>query len=303
VEGSTIIHLKQILKMIYKIIPLKKELFSILKKVYIPKHHVYRHLYFNGIFKAKISNKRSFNIMHYGYMIENELFWAGIDGGHEKVSLGLWLKLCEHANCILDIGANTGIYSLVAKSINEKSKVYAYEPVERVLEKLEYNNQINGYDIHCSSYAISNKNGKAFFYDIPDEEHMTAVSVNYNPNTPETPVIKRDIETITLDTIVEKENIEQIDLIKIDVEFHSSEVIEGYLKYIEIHRPNIIIEILNDEIGRKVQALIQGMNYLYFNIDENLGVRKVDKILKSDTVNYLICSKEVAVNLGLIKDE
>jgi len=35
----------------------------------------------------------------------------------KKVSIGLWQKLCCDAKVILDIGANSGLYSLVAKAV------------------------------------------------------------------------------------------------------------------------------------------------------------------------------------------
>lgn len=288
------------LKKIYKILPFKREMFTVLKTVYKPKPNVYRHLHFKGVFKVKIDQKHHFKIKHFGNIIENELFWEGVDGGWEKVSLSLWITLCKNANCIVDIGANTGLYALIAKAVNKDAEVYAYEPVERVFDKLKYNVSINQYDIRCSSYAISNKNGKAIIYDIPDTDHIYSVTVNKNMFTPETPVIEKEIETITLDNVIEQENIKKIDLIKVDVETHEPEVIEGYLQNIKTHLPTFLIEVLNDEVGQKIQHLVKDLDYLYFNIDENTGIKKVDQILKSDYYNYLLCSKEVAKNLNLI---
>ena len=291
------------LKKIYHIIPFKKELFSILKKIYVPSPGIYKHFHFKGIFNVNVKDHHNFKIMHYGHVIENELFWGGVYGGWEKISLQLWIKLCENANYIFDIGANTGLYSLIAKAINKNSEVYAYEPVERVFEKLKYNNWINSFNIHCSSYAISNKNGKAIIYDDPNAEHIYSVTVNKNMFSPEIPVVEKEIKTITLDTVIEKENINRIDLIKIDVETHEPEVLEGYAKYIKEHQPSILIEILNDEVGKKVESLVKNINYLYFNIDENKGIKKVDGISKSDYYNYLLCSEEVARNIGILADD
>ena len=42
--------------------------------------------------------------------------------------------------------------------------------------------------------------------------------------------------------------ITKIDLLKIDVETHEPEVLEGYTKYIHLHKPTMLIEILNDEL-------------------------------------------------------
>ena len=288
------------IKKIYQILPFKRSFFSLLKTVYKPNPNLYKHLHFKGIFKVKIDAQHHFKIKHFGNIIENELFWEGINDGWEKVSFNLWIKLCRNANCIIDVGANTGVYALIAKSLNENSKVYAFEPVERVFKKLVYNNQINNYDIKCFELALSNKNGEAIIYDIPNTDHIYSVTVNKNMFTPGTPVVEKTIKTITLDSFINKEKIKNIDLIKIDVETHEPEVIEGYINNIKQHQPTILIEILNDEVGKKIETLIKDIPYLYFNIDENSGVKRVNHILKSDYYNYLLCTEEVAKNLSLI---
>ena len=72
---------------------------------------------------------------------------------------------------------------------------------------------------------------------------------------------------------------------------------KGYLKQFQ---PTILIEILSDEIGAKVQNLLRGIDYLFFNLDEKTQPRQVSNITKSESYNYLVCKKEVAIDLGLI---
>lgn len=289
-----------IIKYIYTLIPFKKHLFSFLKLYYIPKESIIKHLHFNGVFKTKISKANSFKIMHYGNVIENELFWKGINNGWEKISLEIWMMLCKNANNIVDVGANTGIYSLIAKSLNKDANVYAFEPVERVYNKLVYNNKLNYYKISCNNYALSNTNGDAIIYDIPEMEHIYSVTVNKDLTIPGTKTVKKKIKTKTLNTFIEENNISDIDLIKIDVETHEPEVLEGYSKYIQKHQPTMLIEVLNDEIGEKIENMIKHLNYIYFNIDENKGLRKTEKITKSNDYNYLICSKEKAQEINIL---
>src|SRR5688572_12744065 len=105
--------MKRIFKLIYSSIPFKKEIFSFLKIFSLPER-IYRHLHFKGTIRLKIDDKSSFKMQHYGYQVENDLFWSGLTGGWEKTSLSLWIKLCETNHTIFDIGANTGIYSLIA---------------------------------------------------------------------------------------------------------------------------------------------------------------------------------------------
>lgn len=290
--------IKTIVKKAYAALPFKKQLFSLLKKIYSPAEHIYKHLHFKGTFIIRLNEKSFFQLNHYGYQIENEIFWKGLYGGWEKTSLSLWIQLCKTSNVIIDIGANTGIYSLSAKCCNPQSKVYAFEPVQRVYDKLIKNIRLNNYDITSIPKAVSNNDGVATIYDTLSE-HILSVTVNKNLNSPDISVVPVEVPTVKLSTIIENYSILHIDLIKIDVETHEVEVLHGMGKYLNKMRPTFIIEVINDDVAMGVQNLLEDKNYLYFNIDENKGIRQTDKINKSDYYNYLICQPSIAKNLGL----
>ncbi|MBL7725350.1 MAG: FkbM family methyltransferase [Chitinophagaceae bacterium] len=291
--------MKKFLKNLYNLVPFKKAMFHVLRAVWSPKESVFRHLKFKGVFTVPVGKTGKFKIKHYGYQVENEIFWKGLTNGWEKESIKIWMKLCEKSTVIFDIGANTGIYSLIAKCVNPASQVFAFEPVARVFEKLKANIELNKYDIISSDAAISDKDGTAMFYDLPTE-HVYSVTINKNLNAPGIQTIETKVQTLTLDTFIRQHNISRIDLMKIDVETHEPEVLEGFSEYLLQYRPAMLIEILNDEVGRRVSDLVKGAGYYYFNIDEVGSIRQVDTISKSDYYNYLFCSKEVATDLGLI---
>lgn len=291
--------MKQLIRSFYHAIPFKKHFFTVVKNIFRPGEKIYKHLSFKGVFTVDVGGGKSFKLNHYGYMIENEIFWSGLKNGWEKESIGLWLKLCERSEYILDLGANTGVFSLIAKAVNPASKVYAFEPVQRVFKKLNQNVAVNSYDVVCVDKAVSNYNGKAVIYDT-NTEHILSVTVNFNYLDPSVKVQEVEIETITLNTFVKGKNIPRVDLMKIDVETHEPEVLEGFSDYLDRFRPAMLIEILNNEIGEKVEKLVSGMNYLYFNIDENKGVHKTEHIVKSDAFNYLLCDEQMAIELRLL---
>ena len=291
--------LKKAIKSLYAALPFKRPVFEVVKKIYKPTPGIYQHLYFNDVFTVAVTDKETFKIRHYGFEIENELFWAGIKDGWEKVSTGLWIKLCRESEVIIDIGANTGVYSLIAKTVNPGAKVFAFEPVERVFEKLERNCRLNNYDIGCFKKAVSNYSGKATIYDTAGE-HIYSVTVNKNLNSSTTLVKEFEIDTITLKDFIEKQGLTKIDLIKIDVETHEPEVLEGLHEYLAKFNPVMLIEILNDEVAAKLNKLLAGLGYLYFNIDEDRGVRQVSRLSRSDYSNFLLCNEEAAKKLGLV---
>lgn len=55
-------------------------------------------------------------------------WWHGWDA-YEPETLGLWLRLAERASTVLDVGANVGIFALVAGLANPSASCYAFEPL------------------------------------------------------------------------------------------------------------------------------------------------------------------------------
>lgn len=292
--------MKLLLKKLYYLLPFKRQCYTLVKKVISPPQHIYKHLHFNGTITIAIDKFHSFKMMHYGFQLENEIFWKGLTGGWEKESIKLWIKLCSLGNpTVFDVGANTGIYSLIAKSINHDSRVIALEPVHRVFQKLKTNMAINQFNTECLELAASNFTGEAVIYDTGGE-HIYSVTVNKNLNAAND-LLQVPIATITLDKLITDLNLNKVDLIKIDVETHEEEVLEGMKKYLPIFKPTILIEILNEDIAARVESLVKDNDYLYFNIDEAKGVFRTDSIGRSSSYNYLLCSATTADQIGLDK--
>lgn len=291
--------MKNALKKIYQFIPLKKELFSVIKFFWVPPHSVYKHLHFNGVFKVKLPDGNAFLLRNHNSEIENDIFWKGLTQGWEKTSMKLWVELCKNANVIFDIGANTGIYTIAAKAQHQEATVYAFEPLQRVMDKLKNNVTLNGFTVECVTKALSDKTGKAIIYE-QDSDLINAATLNEKTGTAGQLHKHTEIDTITLDDLIEEKKINKIDLLKIDVETHEPQVIQGYQKYLPVHKPTFLIEILTDEIGEKLQLFFAPLGYLFFNIDDkNDKVRKVEKLTHSDHFNFLICLPETANKLGL----
>jgi FkbM family methyltransferase len=287
--------MKKVLKFLYGLIPLKKHFFLILKYFWKPSPNIYQHLHFQGIFKVQVNGGSSFKMAHYGYQIENDVFWSGIAGNWEKHSLDIWSKLAKRADVILDIGANTGIYSLLAQSVNRQARIYAFEPVERVFQKLKKNIQLNGFQIECINKAVSDESGLALIYDDDAEHEYTASLQKINNRK----IRSYETEVVSIDNFIDENSIQKIDLIKIDVEKHEPAVIRGFSRNIAAFKPAIIIEILNNEIAEEIETLLYKHGYNYYHIDEKVGAVRVNNIKAGEGFNYLMCDLNTANYLSL----
>ncbi len=285
--------MKKIIKQIYDGLPLKKEVFSIIRPLNIPQK-IYQHLSFKGPFKVNIG--RGFTINHYGFALENELFWGGLKQW-ESVSLKLWMQLSKSAHTILDVGANTGIYSLIAGAVNPSADIYAFEPLNGVYKRLQENLKLNKLSIKAYDLAASNNNGKASFYiDDPNFSYGSSLNKNHQSCSNK---IQQEVETITLDRFNEEHNIVP-DLIKIDVERHEPEVIEGLQNTLSKSWPTMLIEVLDENIGERLKEILKDTPYQYYSIDEkNNTVKRMKEMGKSDDFNVLVCTQEVAKRLEL----
>lgn len=290
---------KAVLKRLYTAVPFKQELFTVVRGVVRVPEVVYRHLHFVGVFKVQVDEHTSFLIKHHGYLIENELFWRGMKSW-DPVSLELWKRLCPHARVVMDIGANTGLYALVAQAVNPAATVIAVEPVERVFGKLAGNVALNGGRIKAIRAAVSDRSGMAILYDSPDSEHVLSVSLDPTWNSESTRLRPVEVPSITVQDLLKAYGSTKADLLKIDVETHEPAVLDGCGSLIREHRPTLLVELLNDEVAARVAAHVDGLGYEYYDIDERTWPPpRVAKLGKSGHWNFLICQPGIARTIGL----
>jgi FkbM family methyltransferase len=125
---------------------------------------------------------------------------------------------------IVDFGANIG---LTAHFFKDYGTVYAVEPAQIHQESIQAMIKQNDIkNIIPCKYAISNVNGKTKFYHNDNSTMFSLLNaVNKSDDFEE-------VETVTVDTFMDREKIKHIDLLKMDLEGFESEVVssEGFKK-------------------------------------------------------------------------
>lgn len=169
-------------------------------------------------------------------------------------------QILKRKRRFLDIGANVGIYSYHFKNIFEK--IDAFEPLPEITYRLEfYQNEF----LKIHNIALSNKVGEFQLYiPIIDEKIVPPLAS----------LEKRDsnceIRTVRVNTL-DSYNFDDVDLIKIDVEGHEQEVIEGSIKTIKKNMPIMIIEIEQRHIKNRIDEVfryITSLNYSGFFLNK-----------------------------------
>jgi len=260
---------------------------------------LYRHLHFKGSIEVGVKDSDSFKIMHYGYAEENELFWAGLEGCWESFSLDIWRRLAASAKVICDVGANHGVYSLVAKAVNRESKVLAFEPVEAIFRRFKANCELNDYDIEAVLAAVSDFDGQSVLH-VPISDHSSSASLSEDfVHSKDVPTKAQPVRVVRLETFFQRSGVAEIQLLKIDAETAESRILKGLGSFLSA-RPSIILEVLSDDAGREVESIVSGLDYLFFDIDEKSRPKRRAHITRSSRLNYLLCQPAAAKELSLI---
>lgn len=284
--------LKATARALYTALPFKKQLFTALRWFLEPSEAVYQHLHFKGLISVPVQNVRSILIESRGDISENQLFWAGLDGWYERKSIEIWQRLVRQSSVILDIGANSGIYSLVASRLNPDAEIFAFEPVPETFAWLQRNIDVNQFRIVAEPLAASDKNGSAeIWLDAPGSHYGPSLFLAEHKSASDG--VRDNVKTVRLDDYFQARGIDRIDLAKIDVERHEPAVLQGMRNLLTKSKPMLLLEVLDDETGRLIERQLEGLGYHFFNIHEPSGsVRKTDHITKADTYNYLCLQPE-----------
>ena len=177
--------------------------------------------------------------------IANELFY---NPEYENSEFRLIKQLIKHSKYMVDIGANTGVFSIYAASVNPELEVISFEPHPSNYKRLLMNVSINKLNnIRAYDYALGPSDSEIEFTLPADMGISTTSSANdgFTRNFHSMAYVKIPIKQRRLDDVLKKIPITPTDVLKIDVEYYELEVLKGAEATLQNKRPMIIIELLD----------------------------------------------------------
>ena len=185
-------------------------------------------------------------------------YWVGT---YEVARLRALANAVSPGTVVYDVGANVGIYSLLASlRAGPSGKVYAFEPLERNLLYLRRHLTLNNVG-NCVilETAVCNREGTVPFSVASwssSMAHLSTVGEIWVPST-------------TLDGCIYGERrLRPPDILKIDVEGAEMEVLEGASKVLTEFHPKIFLEIHGTQLHAKCSASLSAKGY---RIEEGYG--------------------------------
>tara|TARA_A100001234_G_C12560266_1_gene357052 strand:- start:114 stop:950 length:837 start_codon:yes stop_codon:yes gene_type:complete len=177
---------------------------------------------------------------------------------------------------VIDVGGNIGMYSFFFKN-NYNPNIYLFEPDEDnliLLFKTKKENKFNNFNIF--PFAVSNKQKISEFL-VDDITGFTG-TLSSSLNVPQAILkldTKKNVICVKLDSF--KDIINKVSWIKIDIEGHEFEALEGMIELIKRDQPNLIIEVSAKNIDKilkllhplhyKIKKIKKDPNYIFYKQD------------------------------------
>lgn len=210
----------------------------------------------------------------YGFKFHADLAdWLGqyvyLNGVYEPPTASLFVELIKPGTTVLDVGANAGFFTLLSSAITGKEgKVYAFEPVPTVKQRLMSNIALNDFDnIKVVPKAASERAAMVTIYEGP-EGHKGISSLRPLESASQS----LTVEAIAIDDLAHE--IGTVDFIKIDVEGAELLALRGMQKVVDRDRPFMIIEFTDSYLrsfghtAKQMAEWLQEYGYHLYRVED-----------------------------------
>jgi FkbM family methyltransferase len=250
-------------------------------------HRVWRRIPVTGPVGVRLDDRteicyRSGLMDHLGRI----LFFGGA-GGWEPEILRVLPTLARAAAGVVDVGAHTGLFALIALAANPQARAVAVEPVLANARLLQANLEANRMAGRCvlAVVAAADRPGVVAFDPTPIEVPMTAaIRDAAGADAVRVPAVSLDFVAPWLPSV---------DLVKIDVEGFEHLVLAGGEQTLRADRPTLVIECLAGSAVESFAGLFDELGYERFHLlpDRAEPVERIRPAADAVTHNYLLVAR------------
>lgn len=178
-------------------------------------------------------------------------YWFGT---YEVARMRAFGNMVTRGAVVYDVGANAGIYSLLASlRAGPSGWVYAFEPLPRNLGHLRRHVALNNLQ-NCTIFeeAVCNEVGTRSLAVAPFDSSMARLASDGEFR----------VSSTTLDRCIYGEkSLRPPNVLKIDVEGAELEVLEGARRALAEFHPSVFLEIHGTQIHADCRAFLSGLGY------------------------------------------
>jgi FkbM family methyltransferase len=223
---------------------------------------------------------------------------AVILGGFENKERAFIEGFLRPGLVVVDIGAHHGFYSLLAsKKVGPTGRVLAFEPSprerSRLLRHLRLNSCLNARVWDC---ALGQADGNADLFVVDGTE--TGCNSLRPPNASQ-PAKTVPVKVASLDDCLEREGIDHVDFIKMDVEGAEVEVLKGATRLLDRRpRPVLMCEVQDIRTApwgypaKEIVDFLSHREFQWFSISDDHGLSLIPSDHEAFNGNYIAIPKE-----------
>ena len=237
-------------------------------------------------------------LVNLGEKVGRDLYYGA---GFETFEFEIVRKLLGEGDIFVDVGANLGLYTLVAsRLVGELGSVHAFEPQAETYQLLADNVRRNHVsNVVLNQAALGETNGEAELF-INRESALTSMG-----RTGRGSVINiQKVPVWTLDDYADRNGIERINFLKVDVEGFEGNVLRGGIGMISRSPDLVVLSELAEKnfqpMGFSVNEVIDWMRALGFVVwmvnDSEKLLEKIDEKAVSYPSNNFIFARPQSLN-------
>jgi FkbM family methyltransferase len=211
--------------------------------------------------------------------------------GYEPEAMACFLALLQAARpgAVLDVGANVGLYALLAAAASGRD-VRAFEPTPELAAVARATARRNGLEVVVEEMALGRTSGTATLYLSDRTDSSNSLAAGFRPSSRQL-----EVPVETVDAYCARTGVAPA-IIKVDTETTEPDVLAGATGTITRHRPWIICEVLH---GRRPGELAQVMGphgYSWYHLGGEAEPQPVDDLTGDPThvrLMYLLSPRPV----------
>lgn len=179
-------------------------------------------------------------------------------------------KLLEKKTIAIDVGANIGLYSYALS--RHCQKVHAFEVMASTCQPLD---ELSASNIDVHHIGLSNHAGKVKLF-TPVHETGLELSGWASLSQSNFPDAVSEIETLVQVATLDSYFFDECCFLKIDVEGHELEVLEGAVETIKRTQPRILVEVKQDNL-RIIDLFLGRLGYRRLSVQHLINHRGSDQ--------------------------
>ncbi len=213
-------------------------------------------------------------------MVADASHWAVTDlyfanREYEPQTLRYLADQLPDGGVFVDIGANTGILSLVAAArVGPGGRVFSFEPNPSVLDELRRHVAINGFEDRIQTFglALSDAAGVAELHVSDASTGLSSLVVDTAPCADTLRASGRSVTVRTgrFDDWITDAGVDRVDLVKIDVEGAEDDVLDGMRESLAAGR--IARVVCETNVGSVAHQILIAHGYTATPLDSHIVV-------------------------------